>query len=215
MKRIFVSFILFFCVLSGFAQVKTDAQSIFKMWLFLDKENSDYRGIDTSVSKNDSLYNAFRHLVNLKLDTLKIIKNVLPRQLHVPDFDFYELKIYDPKTGKFIKNETHNRRYSPGDDQFFGIAIGYYGSYVIAINHTTGLSYRLKGFISNDFLEFLSDFKEFYSKNGKTSLGTKQFLNSYQIEHVDFNCLYEGLTSQKADRTKYPCLLRGTDIVAR
>jgi hypothetical protein len=69
MKRIFVSFILFFCVLSGFAQVKTDAQSIFKMWLFLDKENSDYRGIDTSVSKNDSLYNAFRHLVNLKLDT--------------------------------------------------------------------------------------------------------------------------------------------------
>jgi hypothetical protein len=206
-----IIFFLLLCI-SASAQIKTDAQSIFKMLLFLNKHNSHYRGIDTNLSKNDSLYNAFRHLVNLKLDTLKITRNTFTYQLNVPDFSFYELSIYNYSTGKFTNHLTHNREYSVADGQLFGVGINAFGSYVIAINNETGTSYRLKGFFSNDFLEFLSDFKESYDQNGKDRLSTKQFLEGYKIEHVDFQCLYEGLTSEKADRTKYPCLLRGTDL---
>ena len=48
------------------------------------------------------------------------------------------------------------------------------------------MSYRLKGFRSNDFFSFLKDIKQDYYYLYKENLSDKDFLNKYIIEGLDF-----------------------------
>lgn len=195
-----------------FGQNRTDAESIFKMFLFLNTENVSFKGMDITVSKNDSLYKAFSDVVYPKLDILKNIKSNLQYELAIPKYKFYELVIYDTAKKDYTDNIIYKRKLNLNEGQFFGVYVGGCDSYIIAINQYTGASYRLKGFNINDFLAFLSDFREEYSKQSGKQLSTKSFLNGYAIEGLDFECLYDGLTAKEMDRKKYPCLRRAADI---
>lgn len=205
MKSIAVVLIICFGSANVFAQVKTDAVSIFKMQLFLDKKNNDYRGMDSTVVKSDSLYKAFSNVVNLKLDTLKIsgiwefTKSAL-----APQYKFYRLS---------LSNCIYTRNLNNGEEQFYAFSSGYIDAYILAVNQKTGLVYRLKGFNGNDFLGFLLDFKAEYEESIGEKLTTKKFLKSYKVEELDFQCLYQGLYSDETDRNKYPCLKRVSDAV--
>jgi hypothetical protein len=212
MKKVIVVVGLFCYGMPVFAQLKTDAQSVFKMLLFLDKKNISFRGMDSTASKNDSLYRAFSEAVYLKLDKLKPTKNSFEYELTGQGYNFYELRLYDQAKKKFSNNVVYKRTLSSNEGQFFGVVAGGSDSYIIAINQSTGVSYRLKGFRINDFLAFLADFKEDYSEQSGKKPNTKTFLNNYQIEDLDFECLYNGLTDSKMDRKKYPCLNRAADI---
>ena len=54
------------------AQSSTDAESMFKMWLFLDKENVQYRNtIKIDKTKDIALFSIFNNTVDFKIDTLK------------------------------------------------------------------------------------------------------------------------------------------------
>ncbi len=214
MKKISLIFILTLFTIRGVAQLRTDAQSIFKMYLFLGRVNVDFKGIDKKVSKNDSLYKVFSGVISLNLDTLKIIKNSFNGEQSIPKFSFYELLIYDSVKMDYTENVTYQRRLDASEDQFFGIPVGGSNGYIIAINQVTGKSYRLKGFDTNDFLTFLSDFKEEYNKGEKKSLPTRRFLNLYKVEKLNFECLYKGLTAKEIYRDKCPCLKRTGDIAS-
>jgi hypothetical protein len=78
--------------------------------------------------------------------------------------------------------------------------------YVLCINKSTGMSYRLKGFRGNDFFSFMKDIKKGYYYLHKENLSDKDFLNKYIIEGLDFRCMYEGLKMSNPDVNKYPCL---------
>jgi hypothetical protein len=201
MKNITIVLIIYLILPRLSAQVKTDAVSIFKMQIFLDKKNADFRGMDSTSVKGDSLYRSFCDVVELKLDTLKITGNYdLTKSALAPKYQFYRLLEY-----------SYNRKLNNNEQQFYWI-FGR-GVSIIAINQKTGISYRLKGFNGNDFLGFLSDLKEEYKEANDEKLTTKQFLNSYKVESMDFQCLYEGLISSELDRNKYPCLKRESDPV--
>jgi hypothetical protein len=192
------------------AQLKVDAVSIFKMQLFVDNKNSNFRGMDSMVIKNDSLYKAFSDAVDFKLDTLKITGNwELTKSVFATHYQFYQLLAYDNQKKSHTQNIIYKRKLNSNEEQFFMIG----GSCVLAINQKTGLSYRLKGFNSNDFLNFLSDFKEAYKESTGDKLSTSEFLKNYKVYGLDFQCLYQGLKQDNIDRDKYPCLKRISDPV--
>ncbi len=214
MKRTALSIVLLFYTVSGFAQVKTDAQSIFKMLIFLDRENSNFRGMDKMVFKNDSLYKEFSSVLYIKLDTLKIIRDELSFGQPGVQYNFYQLMIYDVTKREFAHNYSYKRKLSSDEEQFLGIFSGRGDSYIIAINKATGRSFRLRGFNSNDFLSFLADVKETYNGIfGHKPLSTKAFFKNLQVENLDFECLYEGLSKKGINRNEYPCLLRISDPI--
>jgi hypothetical protein len=83
----------------------------------------------------------------------------------------------------------------------------------MAIEMTTGICYRLKGFRANDFLMFLADFKEDYNeeRTRKKKLSFLDFLNGLKVNELDFERLYKGLKAEEIDSRKYPCLKRCSD----
>lgn len=201
MKNITIVLIIYLISPRLSAQVKTDAVSIFKMQIFLDKKNTEFRCMDSTSVKGDSLYRSFCDVVELKLDTLKITGNYdLTKSATAPKYKFYRLLEY-----------RYNRKLNNNEQQLYWI----FGNRVsiVAINQKTGVSYRLKGFNGNDFLGFLSDLKEEYNEANDEKLTTKRFLKSYKVESMDFQCLYEGLISNGIDRNKYPCLKRESDPI--
>ncbi|CAM4097453.1 hypothetical protein FLBR109950_15830 [Flavobacterium branchiophilum] len=212
-KLIYISIVLLnFYNLS--AQLKTDAVSIFKMHLFLNNKNVKFRGMDSTVVKNDSLYKTFTDVINLKLDTLKIKGSFnLTTSVFAPKFAFYKISLNDRENKDFTNNISYKRNLTSGEDQFLGIFSGVFTSFILAINRETGESYRLIGFDTNDFLGFLSDFKEEYKEKDGNIISTNNFLKNYQVEGIDFKCLYEGLKSDKIERKKYPCLQRVSDPI--
>lgn len=212
MRKIVLIFILVCFVTRGFAQLNTNVETIFKMFLFLEKKNTHSNSIDIRISKNDSLYEIFSNIILFKLDTLKVIKNKLQDNLLIPEFNFYELLIFDNVKQTYTDNVNYRRKLTLNEEQLFGVPIGGCDSYVIAINEATGVGYRLKGFDLNDFLSFLSDFKEIYNKQNRKKLSNKDFLNLYKIEGLNFECLYEGLKARNTERRKYPCLKRASDV---
>ena len=119
------------------------------------------------------------------------------------------------RDNKFINNVSYSRAIASNEIKNYSIPVNkYIGQYVIAINPRTGRSYRLSGFNGNDFLGFLSDFKEEFKQKNKSRLSNKKFLKGYYVEGIDFNCLYKGLKAQEVDRYKYPCLIRCSDPVS-
>ncbi|WP_306353307.1 hypothetical protein [Flavobacterium sp. '19STA2R22 D10 B1'] len=200
-------FILFICVLSINAinaQSKTDVEDVFKMQLFLNKKNSIFRNMNHSVIKNDSLYNIFKNLIDLKIDTLQV-ENNLEGILYDIDYKFY--KVSDART-------SFNRKFINDDFRYLNISFGMDNFFILAVHQKTGASYRLAGFDTNDFLGFLSDFKEKYNHQNMKNLKTTTFLNNYKVQDLDFKCMYKGLRSKEIDRNKYPCLERCNDPVS-
>lgn len=192
------------------AQLKVDAPSIFKMQLFLNSKIEVVGGKDAAVVISDSLYKACSDAVDFKLDTLKITGSwELTKSVFSSQYRFYQLLAYDDQKKTYTKNIIYKRKLNDLEEQFFLIR----ESCVLAINQRTGLSYRLKGFNSNDFLNFLSDFREAYKESTGSGLSIKDFLKNYKVEGLDFECLYKGLRQDETDREKYPCLKRASDPV--
>ncbi|MDR6563428.1 hypothetical protein J2Y47_003549 [Arcicella sp. BE51] len=171
------------------------------MQLFLDKTDSVFSGMNTSIQKNDSLYNAFSEAIDLKIDTLKVEgKYELTQSVLAPKFKFYKLSQRD-FTRKLNDNEL----------QLFWVFGEKY--MVMAINHLTGSSYRILGFNGNDFLNFLSDYLEIYNFTNEKKLNRRSFFRSYHLEGIDLKCLYKGLQADIVERKKYPCLKRASELI--
>lgn len=210
MKRVFFFTILSSIWLHSNAQLKIDAVSIFKMQLFVNSKIETIKGIDSIIIINDSLYKAYSDAIDFKLDTLKVTGNwELTKSLFSSQYQFYQLLAYDNQKKIYTTNIIYKRKLNSNEEHFLIIK----GSCILAINQKTGLSYKLKGFNSNDFFNFLSDFKEAYKESTGNKLSTKEFLKNYKVDELDFECLYQGLKQDKVDREKYPCLKRNSDPV--
>lgn len=204
MKKVIIILIIIVCQTQTFAQTTFDAESIFKMHLFLDKPLAKYRGMDSKIIKNDSLYSIYSDLIELKIDTLQIHLKGWSKVL-LPEYVFYQLNAKD--------NVRYKRLLKNKEDQLYGIFTGHTTRYVIGVHKKSGLSYRMYGFSGNDFLSFLSDFKSLYKGQIGEKLSTRVFLKRYHVETLDFSCLYKGLRAEKIDPIKYPCLRKANDPI--
>lgn len=194
-----------FCLSLINAQSRTDAISIFKMQLFLDKNNGF-----SNCTKSDSLYFAFTQNVTLKLDTLKKSGNYdLIQSVFAPKFEFYAITLSLDKK----ENLNYVKKMTNKEDNCLGVFSGTYDKYILAINQKNGRSYRIIGFNGNDFLGFLSDYLEFYNEHNDKKITKSLFLKNYSVEGIDFKCLYNGLHFDEIDRKKHPCLQRVNDPI--
>ena len=196
-----------FCLGLADAQAKTGAISNFKMQLFLDKDNVL---VDNDIcTKNDSLYYAFSKNISLKLDTLQISGNYdFTMAVFAPKFEFYTINISSVE-----KNIYYIKKMTERESNYLGIPSGKFSTYVLAINLKNGRSYRILGFNGNDFLGYLSDYIEYFNENNDKKINAVNFLKNYQVEDIDFKCLYTGLHSKIINRKKYPCLQRVNDPI--
>lgn len=183
-------------------QTKSDIEDVFKMHLFLNRQNVVFRTMDSSIIKNDSLYNSFKNLISLKIENLRI-----DSALDGINDEFYKFyRVQD--SGIIYKRELFN-----DESKYLSLSCWMNGSYILAINQKTGASYRLKGFDINDFLGFLSEFKVLYFNNNSKKLKNLKFFNKYKVEDLDFNCLYEGLRNEKLNIEKYECLKKCSEPI--
>ena len=205
-KLITISVLIIMCINLS-AQIKHDAVSIFKMQLFLNN-NKNYpyskKNDKDIVVKNDSLYEIFNEIVQIKLDSLRISGEY--EFMHNSDLEyvFYKFSLY---------NLSYLQQISDNKDISLNIPHGLNTEFILAIHTKTSASYRIKGFDGNDFLSFLSDFKEDFYSYYEKKLTTRHFLRGYHVEGIDFKCLYQGLTAKEIDRNKYPCLKRVSDPI--
>ncbi len=181
-----------------FAQHTTDGKFLFKMWLFLEHDNSLSKYSTTFPVKDSSVFNLFITKIDLKLDTLKSIG--FPNKYIFLALTFNKAKGTETQESPvFYEKKTSYLEY---------IDIPSFCSrYVLCINKLTGTSFRLQGFTGNDFNNLFSelvnrDDTQFSTKNNIT---IKSFLKKYYVEGIDFKCIYEGLKSNNNLR-KYSCL---------
>jgi hypothetical protein len=187
------------------AQRKIDANSVFKMWLYLDKEtihskyNHQTNKIERLTLKNDSLYNAFNEVVSLDIESIK-------SKGFNNDYSFYSLEVFKSLKG-LTKSVSHIREVNDIESDLFHIGHGSdtNDQFIIAINNATGRSYRIIGFLNSDFLNFMYDFQENSKDELNINISIHSFLKEYSIDGVDFSCLYKGLRD-KRDYLKYPCI---------
>ncbi|MGC4040334.1 MAG: hypothetical protein QM710_05990 [Flavobacterium sp.] len=197
--------ILFFC-LCAFnlsAQSKNDVDYLVKMQLFLNKENVFSDKLHPNIVKGDSLFHVFKDLIILKIDTLKVENGLA--MLHSDDYSFYRVKESNIKyTKQLVKQEVN----------YFAINTELSdGEYIISINQNTGRLYRLAGFGTNDFMGFLTDFKDMYLNSNFKKLSTSKFFKNYIVQDLDFKCLYKGLRCGNSNSNKYPCLMKCNDPI--
>lgn len=201
-KNLIILFIIMcFCNLS--AQSKNDIDYIFKMQLFLNKKNVFFDKTNPFITKGDSLFNVFNKLIVLKIDTLNLDSKV---NICDENFLFYSVK---------ESQITYTRNLLRKEVNYFGISSDFsLGDYIISVNQKTGSIYKLAGFDTNDFLGFLSDYKEIFLICNSKKLKTSTFLKNYKVDKLDFNCLYKGLRKEELDRKKYLCLYRCNDNIS-
>ncbi len=174
---------------SSLAQV--NLQETFKMQLFLNKKSS--------IEIINSDFKAFSEAIVLKIDSLEV-KNSLLGSLH-DKFTFYKADVADIK--------PISQKSKPFDVSCYEGS--YY--YILAINNRTGMSYRLAGFETNDFISFYNDFASLYNGINANKLKIRDFLKNFKVENLDFKCLHDALTSSNIiDRNKYPCLKKCEDF---
>lgn len=192
--------IMFFCNLS--AQSKNDMDYVFKTQLFLNKHNVFVDRTDPFIIKGDSLFNIFKELTIIKINTLN-----LDSDIYICDENFL---FYSVKESQI----TYTRNLSKLEVNYFGISSDFsLGDYIISVNQKTGSIYKLSGFDTNDFLSFLADYKEIYLNCNSKNLKTSTFLKKYKVSGLDFDCIYKGLKAEKLDRKKHPCLYRCNDAI--
>jgi hypothetical protein len=197
-KASIIFILLFLYSLNLFSQSKTNSKDIFKMHLFLDKINISRSDLDKKIVKNDSLYDIFKANVNLEIEELKLVSNLfIPKN---GDFKFYILK------DVFYKDDI-----TKDDLWFIKINLSLDCKYVIAVNEYTGRNYRLSGFNNNDFFAFFYNIKESYKSVNFKKLRNSIFFKKYNVEYLDFECLYKGLKQDCIDKHKFPCLKSCSD----
>lgn len=201
MKRAYlIVFLQIIQILKVSAQA--DVEFIFKQFLFL--ENNSIQG----STNRDSLFSSYSKLISLKIDTINTNYFGIKSQ-------FYSLKLYDKENNTFIKNVIHKRSLSLDETKYYTIPVNkYIGHYVVAIIPKTGVVYRLAGFSVNDFWGYLNDFKEQYKALTKKRLSDKKFLKVFQVNELDFNCLFKGLDDSDFSRKIYPCFMRCSDPIS-
>lgn len=184
------------------SQIKTDIEDVFKMHLFLNRQNVVFRTMDSSIVKNDSLYDSFKNLISLKIETMRI-------ESALDGIDDEHYKFYRVQDSGI----TYKRELIKDESKYLSLSCWMNGSYILAINQETGASYRLKGFDTNDFLGFLSEFKVLYYNNNSKKLQNSFFFKKYKVEDLDFYCLYEGLRSEKINIERYACLKKCSEPI--
>jgi len=116
---------------------------LIKMYLFLESSLPK----NSTIIKNDSLYNIFKDGFSIKIDTLKsegIDKN----------FSFFSL---DAENGiKYIPLANKN------SELLIDFPYSYTTKYVLCINIDLGKSYRIMGFDGNDLLNFIFDYRKYF-----------------------------------------------------
>lgn len=202
-KIISVILLLHVCE-SGYCQLNTDGEYLLKMWFFIEHENIKSPYSTQFLVKDSSLFLLFERDINLRFDTLQ-------SQGFNSDYIFLSVA--------FLKNDKE-----PDDSiliydnktmylDYLSTPANNCDGYVLVINTVTGTSFRLGGFSGNDFLSLFQEIKEKYWETNNKHLSMKRFLKTYSIEGMDFNCIYKGLTSKKADEQKYSCLKHCKDYV--
>jgi len=200
MKKVIFLLVFISCFISKTnAQDTINVNSVFKMHLFLDRFNIK----SFNVSRNDILYNTFSKNINLSFDTLKTYEIN-------QKYSFYSLDA--------VNDISYNSIPQDDSELFFYIYYGFVSKYVICIDNTSGMSYRLMGFNGNDFLNFLSDYREFHNSKGYNDyMSDKKFLKECKVEGLDFQCLYKGLHDKNWNKNRYPnkysCLQRVSDPI--
>lgn len=106
--------------------------------------------------------------------------------------DFVFISIDPKQKRKYSDDKTMPIIWSNKDCQEYILAIHKWGLY----------TFKLKGYQINDFYSFLN----FMYKNDYENINSpKAFSKNYQVEGLDFKCLYKSLRSKK-DSKKYQCL---------
>ncbi|MDR2651972.1 MAG: hypothetical protein LBC68_06610 [Prevotellaceae bacterium] len=207
MKKVIV-FVILLMPFYVMAQ-KIDAVDIAKMYMFLNQSYTTYF-MPNMINKNDFSYLDFKNSFEIKLDTLEITDELEEITDYNKDNNFFE----------FIDGKLKYTFYkinidSITNEPFFIGSFAMMRYCVIAIQESTGKSYRIIGFDNNDLLSFLSDFRSQYLKVNHKNISINQILKYFKVECVDFECLYNGLTDKNWIRTaincKYPCLWRIND----
>lgn len=197
LNRLFL-FVMLICMHSiGFSQKNTDGIFLFKTWFYIEHINNDSRYATDFSTKDSSVFSLFINNINLTLDTISsnnfsneyIFLAVNPKRRQ--EVSITDSSIMYDKKNKFLK---------------YTVIPAFCNRYVLCINKTSGMSYRIQGFTGNDFFVLLKDVRdEYYSKN-KSVLKIKDFLKTYSVSDIDFRCIYKGLQSGSPDYQKYPCL---------
>ncbi len=200
-KKIIIIIIFFVCSCRVLSQQTTDGNFLFKIWFFIEKVNTKSREAVQYPIKDSSLFSFFNKNINLKTDTLKS-KGFSKNYIFLSVMVLKDNKIINDSAISFSKTSLL---------EYLSIPVNDCDGYLLCINTSTGTSYRLKGFLGNDFLILLKDVKgEFnnkaYNQEQKLTLSTKVFLKNYSVDGLDFKCIYQGLISGETDSKKYPCL---------
>jgi hypothetical protein len=202
MRKFKLLFIVAMHSIRLFSQSSTDAESIFKMYLFLNRPNiSNYD--ENCISKNDSLYYRFSNVFRLEMDTLAI-NNYLSNKAFCPKIQYYGIKLGFGEASSLRYNDTVSSK----DLSCFELPFGFHREFVIAIDSVTGQSYRLQGFDTNDFTFFLSHFQKVYKENSGRRLKFRLFIKKYHVTGLDFKCLYGFNRKNNPTSNKYPCMKR-------
>ena len=176
-----------------------DVEYLFKISIFLD--NCGTSIIHDFPIKDKHLLNAFNESYTFLLDTLNMsLTKGFGHSFKFDSFKYYKVDIAD---GIIYNNKSLN----------IGPSFGWERVYVICVNHKTGSIYRLSGFNGNDFRNLLIDINEKYVEANKRSFTKSTFIKNYQIESLDFKCLFKALNANYRSWTKYPCLKRCIDPI--
>lgn len=206
-KRLLILLLLLFSSLLSRAQSGTSIEDLFRLQLFLDKQN--WERYTEGVIKNDSLYQAFKESTQLNIDTLRVISKFDFPPLE--QFRYFQIDLRK-------KGMTQKKKLTElSAIQSLGFSAGFESVFILCINMETGVIYRLRGFNGNDFFSYLRDFAEVYNTytghyRRMKKISNRKFFKNYQVSGLDFKCLYKGLISKKKFQNKYqysneyPCL---------
>src|SRR5690606_17758775 len=64
--------LLFLFAINVYGQTTTNVEDIFKMWMYLDRGNVQFRGMDSSVIKGDSMYRVYYDAFTLEIEPLAV-----------------------------------------------------------------------------------------------------------------------------------------------
>ncbi|KAA2239033.1 hypothetical protein F0L74_22745 [Chitinophaga agrisoli] len=194
-------FLLTICMVisqAAFSQRTTDGIFLFKSWFFMEHVNANYRTQNVFPSKDASLFASYQKNMFIKCDTLR--SQGFEEEyvfLSVPGIE--NKKSWSDSTIVYGKTRETDYMLTP---------TGNCEGYVLCVNTDNGKSYRLRGFLGNDFMSLLRDVRKEYEEAEHKPLSARAFLKNHGVESLDLYCIYHGLKRGKDDTDVYPCLKR-------
>ncbi|MDR2651970.1 MAG: hypothetical protein LBC68_06600 [Prevotellaceae bacterium] len=220
MKKYYLLFMMLFSILNSYSQ-NIDAEYIAKHYLFLNtsfysvESNSIFCQYTQDFQINNKLFSKYINSFSIKLDTLEVVDRLEETTNYKKDNNFYSW-IDGKLRYQFYKINFNNIIFDSSVDTlcrfFIGIVVEKKHC-IIAIQEATGRTYRIMGFENSDFLSFIDDFKHQYLLKIGKKLNTQTILNYFNVENVDFNCLYKGCVDIYFNNndSKTPCLKKFND----